>query len=369
MGLVATDIVVKSMIEAALDHLRKNEWLLDDVFGELATDPLSRVEYGWKEVDSAKKWFKANDIIAVFPFRQDGPRLPCFTVVVSSTAEDTENASLGDEGEETGIDLPEFDPRQNALLPQQVYRPFTPKSYDPVTGTMALADGLDPSFLVPGQFMVSARSGKAYQILAVLGGGQFRIKAGTRDDFTDGYVVPPTSLWNQKKERTKMGETVVIGVHAQSDPVQCMWMRMLIGYILLRYKEAYLESRGYDLSTFSLSEIDLNPNFQNSDRVYSCFATLNVKVETRWIKYVAPKLQSTRVQIRIADGPKTPEAYVKQAQKQGWSMPQDPPPVPTDSAPFPNPNDPLIDTIDDGIESASEEDDGDEQDHQGDPQE
>ena len=364
MGLVATDIVVKSTIEAALAHLRQNEWLWDDIWGELATDPLSRVEYGWKEVDAAKRWFKANNVLTVFPFRQDGPTLPCFTVLVTSTGEDTEVATLGDEGEE----FDDFDPKQNALQPQRVYAPFTPKKYDMSTGTITFPDSLTTNFVVPGQFMVSQKSGKAYQIYKIAGNG-FQIKAGTRDDFTDGYIVPPTSLWNEKKERTKIAENVVIGVHAQSDPVQCMWMRMLIMYILLRYKEAYFESRGFDLTTFTCGEIDLNPNFQNSDRVYSCFVTLTGKIETRWIKYVAPKLQSTQVDIRIADGPKTPEAYLKQVQAQGWSMPPDPPAPPADNAPFPNDADPLIDTIEDGIESPSEEDDGDEQDHQGDPQE
>lgn len=357
MGLVSTDIVIKSAIEAAMDHLRQNEWLWDDVWGELAMDPLSKVEYGWKDVDAAKRWFKGNNVRVVFPFRQDAPVLPCFTVVVTSTAEMAERATLGDEGEEED----DFDPKQKALLPQKVYREFTPKAFDRDTGTVTFPDNLTTQFVVPGQFLVSSRTGKAYQIYEVAADDKFKIKEGVREDFTDAYIVPPTTLWNSKKERTKIGETIVVGVHAQSDPVQCIWMRMLIAYILLRYKEAYFESRGLDLTTFTISEIDLNPNFQASDKVYSCFVTLNGEIETRWIKYVAPKLQSTQVSIRIADGPKTPEGYLKQVQRQGWQMAQDPPPVPTEPLGNLNVDGTAEDgTLEDGIDQidGSEDDQG-----------
>ena len=65
MGIVPSDLLVKSALEAALAHLRANQWLLDDVFGELATDSLSGLEYGWKDVDAAKRWFLNNNIRVV----------------------------------------------------------------------------------------------------------------------------------------------------------------------------------------------------------------------------------------------------------------------------------------------------------------
>lgn len=327
MGIVPADLLVKSAIEAALAHLRANQWLLDDVWGELATDALSSTEYGWKDVDAAKKWFNGNNIRVVFPFRVDKPTFPCITVVNMSTGEEPEKASLGDEGEEEG----NFDPKANAILPQLVYRPFTPKAYDRSTGIVTLPNSLETNYMVPGQFYVSASSQKAYQILEVLGADQFRIKENTSDNFTGGYIVPPSNLWNVKRERTRIGESFTLGLHAQSDPSQCIWLRMLVSYILLRYKEAYFESRGFELSTFTVSEVDLNPQYQQVDRVFSCYVTLRAEVETQWIKYVAPKLYSTQVNIRIIDGPKTPEGYLKQVQKQGWMMPPDPPLPPAEN--------------------------------------
>lgn len=264
MGIVPSDLLVKSALEAALAHLRANQWLLDDVFGELATDSLSGLEYGWKDVDAAKRWFLNNNIRVVFPFRQDSPTFPCISVVNMSTAEETEKASLGDEGDEED----NFDPKQNALLPQLVYRPFTPAKYDRAAGIVTLPANLVDSYIVPGQFLVSAKSGKAYQIYKALGNNQFTIKEGIADDFTGAYITPPSTLWNVKRERTRMGETFTLGLHAQSDPSQCIWLRMLVMYILLRYKEAYFESRGFELSTFSVSEVDQNASYQQVDKIF-----------------------------------------------------------------------------------------------------
>lgn len=323
MGLVSTSLLIKTAIEAALDHLRSNAWLLDDVFAELAGDPLAKTDYGWKDVDAAKRWFLGNRFLVTTPFRQDTPAFPMITVVVTSTGEMSERATLGDEGyEDTG-----FDPKKNAILPQLVYRQFTPKSYDRDTGIVTFPDNLKADYVVPGQYLTS-KAGKAYQILRKVSDSQFSVKAGTREDFTDATIRPPTVLWNSKMERTRIAESIVLGLHAQSEPSQAEWMKLLVGYVLLRYKEAYFEGRGLELTTFSMSEIDLNPNFQNSDRVYSSFVTMSGEVETRFIKFVAPKLQSVKASIRIIDGPATPDAYLEQVQKQGWQMEADPPPIP-----------------------------------------
>jgi hypothetical protein len=117
-----------------------------------------------------------------------------------------------------------------------------------------------------------------------------------------------------------MEETFGIGMHAQSDLAQAIWLRQVMTYILLRYKEAYLEARGYELSSFSVGAIELNPYFKEIEQVFSCPITLTGQTECSWIKYLAPKLQKVTGGIRIIDGPATPEAYKIYADQQGWSM-------------------------------------------------
>jgi hypothetical protein len=279
---------------------------------------MSDTEYGWKEVARAKEWFTGNAIHVVTPFTDNAPHMPCITIVQMQSAEAVEYSSLADQGHETG----DYDPKANALIPQYVYKPFTPQSYDPATGIVTFPDGITTEFIVPGQFYVSA-TGKAYQIYELAGPNSFKVKCQLNDDFTNGYVAPPTNLWNCKRERTRLNETFTLGLHAVSDPAHCIWMRQLVQYILLRYKEAYFDDRGFELSTFSTSEIDLNQNFKNADKVYSCFITLSGNVETTWLKYVAPKLMGVHVAVAILDGPKTPPAYLAEAEGQGWVMEAD----------------------------------------------
>jgi hypothetical protein len=318
MPILATDIIVKTAIEAAIAHLRQNSWLWDDIWGGLATDSLSKAEYGWKEVDRAKNWFKANDIKVYTAFRVDLPDLPAITIVNESTSEALDRTSLGDTYEETG----DFDPSANSLIQQMIYSPFTPKSYNPTTGTVTFPDGTITDMIVPGQFLVSSKTSKAYQILSVGGPNSFTIKANTVEDFMGAYIAPPTSLWNVKREITYFNESFNVGVHANSDPIQCIWMRQLVLYILLRYKEAYIERRGLELTTPRAGAIDLNAHFPK-EKVFSCFINMHGIVPATWIKYVAPKLQSVVSKIYIADGPKTPNAYINQVRKQGWQMAAD----------------------------------------------
>ncbi len=319
MGIIATDILIKSMIEAAMADLRKNNWILDDIYGDLASDQLAKTDYGWKEVEAAKQWFLGNNIDVYLMNRVDTPRFPCITVVRISSREMTERDSLGDEGEET-----EIDPQDITRQQQMTYPAFTPKAYDKAKGIVTLPDGQTTNDLMPGQFLVSKKSNKAYVVNTVLGPQKFLITAGIDDDFTNCYIIPPTALWNLKKELTFLEETFAIGIHAESDLNQALWLRQLIQYIMLRYKEAYLERRGFELSTHNVGSVDENPHFNGVERVFTCMLSLTGQVEANFIKYAAPKLQGVKGGIRIIDGPRTPEEYQIYAQSQGWKMEEDP---------------------------------------------
>lgn len=320
MGVIATDILLKTMIEGAFADLRKNTWIVDDIFSDLAFDPMAKTDYGWKEVQQAKEWFLGNKIDVYLSNRIDTPRFPCVTIVRLSSREMTERDALGDEGWEG-----EVDPTGITAKPEIEYQAFTPRAYDKSKGTITLPEGQNTFNMFPGMFLVSKRTGKAYVISKVVDDIRFRIAKGTDDDFTECFIVPANKLWNLKKELTFLEETFAVGLHAQSDMNQAIWLRQLVQYIFLRYKEAYLERRGFELSTFNVGSIDINPHFNKVEMVWSCMMSVSGQVETNFIKYAAPKLKGVRAGIRIIDGPRTPEEYQKYAQRQGWKMEADPP--------------------------------------------
>ena len=314
MSIISTDVLVKTMLEAAIADLRKNPWLLDDVFGGLAADPLASLDYGFKEVEQAKKWFLNTNIFIFMQFRVDDPIFPCITIVHNSSAEMIERTSLGDN--RLGG---EIDPSFIRSVPQKVYSNFTPVAYDPVTGIVRLPANLDTEQMARGMFLVSQRSGHAYEIKKIKSDVQFVIATGVADDFTSVYIVPPTSLWNVERELSFLREVFQIGAHTQSDPNQNIWLHQILWYSLLRYKEAYLEGRGFELSTLSSGPMERNPKFE-SDIVFSRYITLSGQQQIDWIKYIAPKLQIVRGGLVIMDGPKTPPEYAAEIGKQSWVM-------------------------------------------------
>lgn len=317
--MISTDILVKTAIEAGINDLRKNQWILPDILSWLAEDKMTAAEYGWKEIKAFTEFFNTNKLPVYLDFRTDSPELPCITVATIPRTELLNRTTLGDEGMLEDIE----EPKQGVKRPVYVYPPFTLKAYDRSEGIVTMPDNLDTRFIVAGQFLVSARSGKAYQITECIDGARFRIASGISDDLTNAYIVPQVSAWNLQKELTFISEQVVIGVHAQGNPVHNQWMHDLTWYILLRCKEVYLENRGFELSTISSEPVYLNPNFKETDKVFSRNVTLSGQLEVSFIKYQAPKLQDVRGRILIIDGPKTPAAYQEQVDKQAWAMEHD----------------------------------------------
>lgn len=324
MSIIAVDVIIKTAIEAAFADLRKNNWILAEIFSGLAIDPLASVDYGMKEVERAVEWFMGNNIDVYLTNRVDTPRFPSVTVVQLSSREMQERSSLSDEGS-----IEDITPGPITKQVQMQYPTFTPKAYDQSTGIVTFPSTMNTSAMLVGQFLVSKRTGKAYVIKSVLSASKFQISAKVNDDFTNSYIAPPTDLWNLEKELTFLEESFAIGMHTQSDINEAIWMRQLMQYIFLRYKEAFLESRGFELSTFNLGAIDKNPHFSN-EMVWTCMMNVSGQVEANFIKFASPKIQGIKGKISIVDGPKTPKQYQEQVQGQSWDMENDRNPPDTD---------------------------------------
>lgn len=316
MGIVQTDILVKTAIEAGLDELRANNYLLDDISASFCGPDISDVEYGQKERKRFKDWFIANNIPVFMQYRMDTPQFPCIVIVDAGSQEMENRAALGDD---SGAPY-DFDPEMVAFTPDYVYRPFVPAGYDPTTGTVTFPKGTTTVNLFAEMMLVS-KTGKAYEVKKITGTTTFQIKPGTRDDFNGAYIARAYSLWNQQREQTFMRQSYSVVCMAESDPVYCNWLHMIVTYILLRGKEVFLEGRGYELSTFSTGPLTLAPRYEPQN-VYFKQVNLSGQVENSWIKFIAPKLAGVKGHpaIRIIDGPRTPPSYRPEVQDQAWDM-------------------------------------------------
>jgi hypothetical protein len=319
MAVFSTDILIKSMLEAAILDLRANPWILDDVFSGLACDPLASTDYGQKEVQSAKDWFLTQDIPVLLQWRvSDDPPIPCISVAYTGGSELTDRTLLADYGKEE-----DFAPQDSVIGTLKVYPKVTPSSYDPITGFVTLPDGLTTAQIAIGQFFVSSVSGNSYEIRRIEGDTIFSIDPETYDDFTDAYIAPASHFWNLDREQSFLREAYSIGIHCQNNPGQTIWLWQIITYALFRYKEAYLEGRGFTLSTVSFSPLERNENFK-AQNIYSKYIEVSGQIEVSWIKYIAPKLAKVNGEVIIADGPATPDGMLND---QGWEMEGDLTPV------------------------------------------
>ena len=300
MAILQSDILIKTMLEAALNDLRSNTWILDHIFEGLATDPLARKEYGYKEVEAAKQWFLNTEIPVLMQHRiADKPPIPCISIAYESSAEAMDRTSLADMGQIDTIDSSLFVPDE-ALTDD-----FTPLSYDPETGVITLRKKTLTSKAIPGQFIVSGCSGKAYEIKSIIDIDNFVIAKGVCEDFKDSHLRSKFRCWNLHEEMTFMNERYQIGVWSQSDIATCMWLWQIVVYSLLRYKEAYLEGRMFELSTFSSGPFEVRSEF-SADHAYARFISFSGVVPATFVKLAAPKIEAVDLTVVIADGPSSP---------------------------------------------------------------
>lgn len=301
MAILASDILIKSAIEAAFADLRRNEWILEDIFSGMLSDPLSKNEYGAREMQTAVDWFLKTDVPVLLQHRvADAPSMPCVTISYAPGEEDLSRTSLGDQRVTREMEPDTF------IQPNNLTRDFSAKSYDVETGYFVIPDHIDTSVVKEGQFIFSKKTGRAYVIKKLINSNTVQIATKILDAFQDVYVRTRYSLWNVESEITFFRESYTIGCYAHGSAAACYWLWQIVTYSLLRYKEAYLEARGFELSGLSFGPLQEADPDVPGDRVYSRSIRLNGVVPASWVKFAAPKLEVVRAKILIADGPKAP---------------------------------------------------------------
>lgn len=314
MGIIFSDLLIKSALEYGISDMKKNLWIVEDCFSSLAEDPLLRGISGYKEVKKATDWFKDVNIEVIQQFRVDAPTFPCIAIAHTGTSEKIDRTSLGDEGL-----IEDLEPSKAKRKIIKVVDNFTPLSYNPDSGLLIMANSNEDVAI--GQFLVS-KDNKAFEIKKIVGANGFVIMEGAKFDASSCYIAPKYSVWNLHKDITYLREDFQISVHTSSDIVTCIWLHQLVLYILLRYKESLLEARGFEVSTFNSSELQRNAHF-TTENVFSRYINFSGDVQMDVVKYAAKKFEKTSAKILIVDGPRTPEALMPIKDNEAWQMKKD----------------------------------------------
>lgn len=278
-GMFQGDLIIKTCIELAFEDIKKQPWLIEDIFGSLIENPYLRAKYGMKEIERAKEYLLNNDIPIYMRHRIDKQEIPCITISIGQSTEDRSLATLGDQShivEQYSAD--EIGTPIKFIIP-----PFNPISYDSDTGIVEVPTEVDGyQYIGQGMVAVDPDTGNGYVIQSKAGTNGFLISTGA--SITGKLaIIPRFQVYRARRERAISQESYNIGCHAHGDPSTLLFLYNVVKYGLYRYRESLLESSNFQISNLSSTDMVKNDAF-GQENVYSRFLTLSGQVEESWVK-------------------------------------------------------------------------------------
>ncbi len=280
-GIFQGDIIVKTAIDLGIEDMRKNPWLIDHMLGDLVNISYFTDKYGQKQVDACKEWLKNNQIDVYMRGRDERDRMPCVTIQIGPSNEKSDMKLMADQSTETTLLLPN---KIGKPIPY-VVKPFTPVSYDDVTGELTVPEELDMSGVAEGMILVNPANGAGYVIKELLVNALL-IEPNMEIDATEFGIVPQFQYYSARIEHSFFDETYRIGCHAHGDPQNMLFLWSIVKYSILRYRESLLEANGFAESSVSSGDPDFDENYttDGGEKVWVRYLTLTGQTENSWIK-------------------------------------------------------------------------------------
>lgn len=279
-GIFQGDIIIKTAIELAIDDMRKNPWVIEDVFRSLVENPILKCKYGLKEVARAKEFILNNNIPIYMRHRVDKQEFPCVTISVGASQEDKSLATLGDQS----VIVESYDPSEISRSIKFIIPAFEPVSYDPETGIVEVPEDIkEYQFIDKDMVAVNPDDGQGFFILGKAGKHGFNIAIGSTLTGSKLAIIPRYALFRARRERAISQETYNIGCHTEGDASTLIFLHSVVKYALYRYREGLLEHNNFQLSRLTSTDLVKNDAF-NIENVYSRWITLTGQVEESWIK-------------------------------------------------------------------------------------
>lgn len=292
-GVFSSDVVIRAAIVQGLRELRANPWLLDYCFSWLMYDDLTNQEYGKKEIDEAKKWFLSTPVEVRMSTLSDSPVFPLISIHLSESVED--QSSLGDVHYH-----PISDATPHIVGTGPNIQTFTPTSYDPDTGIITHTGTIKA---LVGQTLLDTHNNTGYEILEV-SSKSFKIEPNCIGvDFRNAQIVPRFDTKHVHLESLMFRETYTMGVHASGHQRYALYLHSILVFIMLRWKEVYLERRGFERSTLASGPLSENENFAGGPEVvFSRTVQTTGYIRQYWPKLVTDRAESTEVTIYDSSG-------------------------------------------------------------------
>lgn len=249
LGMFSGDIILRTCIQAGIDDLRINPYLLDFIWSNLLYDDLTKAYYGEKEIEKQKEWFLQNEIVVTNGNHPDQAKTPHVTIWLDSQTEHAKITGDVNDVPQEELNLTQYISKSPSVLV------FTPKSYDSATGIVTLLPSQSTEFIYPGMRVWDRVGNRFYEILEILSGSTFSIESGSLPNLTKAEIVNATDLAIVTLEGITNEENYRVQISTVNDPLKCLILHQIILFILYRYRQDYLEARGFDRTRFSSSGV------------------------------------------------------------------------------------------------------------------
>jgi hypothetical protein len=280
MALFQGDVVIKTAIELAIEDIKKNDWLIDDIFSDFIDNPILKQKYGQKEIERAREFILNNKINFYMKHRIDSEDFPAITISMGNSDEDKSLATLGD----NSICVEDLSPDDIGKPIQFIVKPFQVVNYDEVSGIVEVPENLEGfQYVGAGMVAIDPETGNGYIIDGLIDDTKFKIAAGSVLNVNELAIIPQYQMYRARRERITNQEQYNIGCHAHGDPSTLLFLFYLTKYALLRYREGLFEYNNFQLGTLQCTDMIKNEAFQ-ADNVYSRFIILAGQTEEDWIK-------------------------------------------------------------------------------------
>lgn len=294
-GLSQPDLLLKSALDAGFADLRKYPFLLDYCFAWLPQDPITYNKNGKISVKAAKDWFlntEINVVLSYHPF--DITPFPCIAISIVSSTEDSN--TTGD----TNYDTDEQMQSTNLIAILN----STANAYDSTTGYLTVANP-DSKILTNTMLVYDLDDRTTSPILSVNAINQVVLDTGITTSFKNIAILPATQFYNVALESARFKETYNIDMYTNTKQEDIIYMSCLTQFCLLRYRQAYLDERGFEQTSIASNAVN-RVGEMDKEAVFTRSMSISGYVQQYWPKEINLVIQGLQVSLVIAsnlDGP------------------------------------------------------------------
>ena len=300
MSIFQADLIWSTALRAAIADMRKNQYLLEDAYSDLLTDPYLKSLYGLKEVERFKSFILKEIDVFVNHRPPDLIKFPCICINVGPAEEDAAKDALGDSFQDEHRDPATLGGARTDS--NVIIGPVTPQSYDYLTGVMTFGPGVDliASNVFDSQFVYDSINNTFYPIELVMDASNLLIEAGSKPNLTNMYIQTAKRSLGQIRRSIWFWRTDSLELMA-TDANELMYLFTLVMYILLRYKKVLWQERNFGIATISHGPISRESGQDDPNNVYGMTINIRGRTAQTVIESIHPLIGGLDFELKIAD--------------------------------------------------------------------